>query len=79
MTTLTEAGDGHFEVYAHGLVYASVCTSLPDGAATLRLNWYHPTGVNPWRIADDQTFAGGESNPTQCPDRPDCRHILFSC
>lgn len=68
-----------FQVYAVGLVYASVCTSLDDTEATRMLNVMHPTGVeSQWRIANER-FKGGEPNPSPCADSPKHRHILFSC
>lgn len=65
-------------IYGTGLCYASVCTNVPDDEATSKLNASHPTGVSPWAISAE-SFAAGEPNPTPCPDRSDCRHILFDC
>lgn len=72
-------GEGFFSAYAVGLIYASVCTDLDDATATELLNVEHWTGIESrWRIVDE-AFANGSPNPCPCPDRPDCRHILFSC
>jgi len=68
-----------FHIYSHGLLYASVCTSLSDEEATERLNCEHPTGIaSRWTLANEP-FSGGESNPTRCFERKGNRHILFSC
>jgi hypothetical protein len=64
--------------YSIGLGFASVCTNLDDDAATDRLNLQHPTGVQPWHV-HGEPFADGSPNPSPCPDREQCRHILFSC
>ena len=65
-------------VYAVGLCYASVCTDETDEDATRIVNSEHPTGVSPWRIADE-SFASGEANPHPCEHDSTARHILFSC
>lgn len=78
--TETENRRPPFISYAHGLVYASVCTSLTDDEATTRLNFERPTGVDsPWRISDDPTFADGTPHPAPCPSSPEHRHVLFTC
>lgn len=69
-----------FTAYAVGLCAASVCTSLDDEQATARINAERPTGVAPWTISPDATFADGTStNPMPCPDDARNRHILFQC
>lgn len=76
---IAEAPDAMFEVYAHGLVYCAACTTLDDDTATLRVNASYPTGIgSEWHVADE-AFQTGEANPHPCPDRPGCRHVLFSC
>lgn len=68
-----------FFCYSWGLVYASVCTSLSDEEATHQLNLTHPTGVSPWKIADEP-FRSGQPNPLPCERNPQThRHILFNC
>lgn len=68
--------NGDFAAYAVGMVYASVCTSLNDAAATDRLNTEHPDG---WRIAAEP-FASGDANGRPCNKRPTThRHLLFTC
>jgi hypothetical protein len=64
-----------------GVVYASVCTNLPDDAATVRLNEDNPTGIeSSWEISSDPMFADGvHTNPCDCPQIPGCRHVLFNC
>lgn len=73
------SGRPEFTAYAVGFVSASVCTSLPDEDATRRLNIEHMTGVHPWVISDDETFADGTPHPCPCPDSEEHRHVLFHC
>lgn len=71
---------GEFVVYNVGIVYASVCTSLPVEQAEVRLNLEYPTGVGPWHFAEDEGFASGETNPCPCENAPIThRHLLFVC
>lgn len=68
-----------FTAYSVGLCYASVCTSLSDDETTARLNAERPTGIGPWRIADE-AFANGDPNPRPCDQNPGThRHVLFNC
>lgn len=69
-----------FTVYAEGLCYASVCTSLADEAATQRMNTLHHSGTSRgWQIADEP-FRNGDPNGRPCEQRPDThRHLLFDC
>ena len=70
-----------FTVYAEGLCYASVCTSLPREEVESRMNRERPPGTElGWRISDEPTFKGGEPNPCPCHDQPDThRHYLMVC
>ncbi len=70
-----------FELYAHGVCCASVCTCLSDEETTRRLNLEHPTGISSlWHISSDSSFHSGHPNPTPCEQSPDThRHILFNC
>lgn len=71
-----------FDVYSGpGLLYASVCTTLDDEAATARMNREHPTGISSaWSIDDAGEFADGTPMPSPCSDgKEGCRHVLFSC
>ena len=70
--------DHEFTVYAVGLCYASVCTSLAVDDVERWLNIELPTGVTPWRLAAEG-FRSGEPNGMPCPDQADRRHFLFSC
>ena len=68
-----------FEAYSMGLVYASICTSLPLDEATQRLNLEYPTGVGPWEKAG-KPFKTGEPNPCSCNKNPQThKHYLFEC
>lgn len=69
-----------FELYASGIIYCSVCTSLSDAAATDRLNRVNPTAISSqWKVSDEKTFKSGEANGCQCPDKATHRHLLFVC
>lgn len=69
-----------FEVYSIGLCNASVCTSLPLDAATLRLNTTHPTGIrSQWAPTKLLTFKCGTPIGCACPDHPGNKHYLFHC
>lgn len=68
-----------FAAYAIGLCSASACTSLSDEDAIAEMNRRHPTGVGPWFIADEPTFATGQPHPCPCPDDSARRHVLFHC
>lgn len=75
-----QLSDGVFTAYTVGLVFASVCTTLPDEQATTRMNELHPTGIGSrWQIAD-QPFANGDPNGSPCDQCPEAaRHLLFEC
>lgn len=70
-----------FEVYALGIMYASVCTSLEDDEAIEALNRFYPTGIrSKWQVSRDEKFYSGQPNPCPCEKNPDThRHILFEC
>lgn len=69
-----------FRAYSVGFCCASVCTSLSDEQATVRLNQEHPTGLaSGWAVSTDEKFAGGQPNPCPCPDVAGHRHVLFNC
>lgn len=76
---LSESAIAVFETYSVGLCCASVCTNLSNDEATRRLNLAHPTGIAPWELSSDATFASGQPHPNQCEQRDDCRHLLFTC
>ena len=66
-----------FAIYAEGLCFASVCTSLTNDEATARMG---ASGTSHgWQVAD-QPFASGEANGSPCHDNPTThRHLLFEC
>lgn len=69
-----------FEVYARGLCYVSVCTSLTVEEATARVNLEEPTGIaSPWVMSTAPTFSGGEPMPLPCSRHPGNWHLLFVC
>ena len=65
-------------VYAHGLVYSSVCATTEEEASSeLNLQW--PTGLDhSWSVANEP-FRTGEANPHQCEQDPSKKHWLFTC
>jgi len=70
------------QVYAVGLVSASACVKkgIARNEIEMLVNMDQPTGVGPWKIADDEGFATGEPNPTPCNDDPYQRsHWLLHC
>ena len=69
-----------FWVYAMGVCYASVCSSLGEAETVGRMNSERPTGIgHPWRKAR-QAFHRGEPNPCPCNRHPDThKHYLFEC
>jgi hypothetical protein len=71
-----------FEPYVIGVMYASICTSLPIEEAVKRMNEEHPAGtlMNSWELCRDKTFRTGQPNPCQCPDHPEThKHYLLNC
>ena len=67
-------------VYRIGPIYASVCTKLDDEATTSFLNEYEPSGISTdWAVSEDEHFHTGQTNPCECHDDPERRHVLFSC
>jgi hypothetical protein len=68
-----------FEVYAEGLCYASVCSSLPQSEVELRMQQREPGTTLGWRLAEEP-FRTGEPNPCPCSDNPEThKHYLFAC
>lgn len=73
-----EEGDD-FEVYSEGLVYASVCSSLPEQEVVARMRRRISGTKGGWVMAAGG-FADGTANPHPCDRKPDThRHYLFSC
>ena len=68
-----------FDVYAVGIVCASVCTNLSITETTKRLNRQHPTGISSkWALSKDD-FSDGSLNPHPCENGGENRHYLFNC
>lgn len=69
-----------FEVYAYGLVSASVCSSLPLEEVK-RLMAADPTGISSrWELSDATEFANGVPHPCPCETNPSTHtHYLFHC
>lgn len=69
-------------VYAVGLVHASVCADATDDELDWMLgevNIAHPTGVGPWQLSNELTFASGQPNPCPCEQENGHRHFLLEC
>ncbi len=69
-----------FVIYASGIVYSSVCSSLGLEATLARMQTI-PTGLrSPWALSEDKAFRTGEPNPCPCENQPNTRmHYLFNC
>lgn len=77
---IANATDQDFEIYAYGLCYASVCSSLGLEQTARRLNQEMPTGIaSDWKLADGN-FRTGQTNPCVCEKHGEPHmHYLFSC
>lgn len=69
-----------FTVYAEGLFYASVCSSLTKEQTQDRMA-ARPSGTSfGWQLSEDEKFANGQPNPCPCDQQPDTHtHYLFEC
>lgn len=69
---------GDVIVYAEGLCFASVCTSLDDDGVSKAMA-ARPSGTTGgWTRSADTHFTGGQPNPCPCEVSPESRrHILF--
>jgi len=71
------------KVYALGIVSASACApeSMPAADVAGRVNALYPTGLDgcPWFLSTDETFKGGEPNPSPCEREPGRIHYLLHC
>lgn len=69
------------EPYDIGLVYISVCSSLPPAEVEQRVNLRYPTGISSrWQLSTDERFATGQSNPCPCDRHPATHtHYLLEC
>ena len=68
-----------FDVYAIGIVCASVCSNMSADETAGRLNREHPTGIgSQWQYSGD-SFADGAANPHTCEEDSECQHYLFKC
>jgi hypothetical protein len=70
-----------FTVYGYGLVYASVCTTLPAAQVADRMDATCPTGISSrWQLSADERFASGQPNPCPCERNPATHtHYLLEC
>jgi hypothetical protein len=67
-------------VYSIGFVYLSCCASESMGIEEVEeaVNARYPSGVTPWRIADEP-FKNGAPNPCECELDPSQQHWLLVC
>jgi hypothetical protein len=78
----TIEGEAKVVVYAVGVVCASVCAPAdwPREDVERAVNLDQPTGISSrWAISDDETFSGGEPNPSPCHDDNTRLHWLLNC
>ena len=73
---ITAEEDEAFVVYSEGLLFASVCSNLPQEEVESRMRRRINGTTGGWNLSDEN-FSGGESNPCQCTDHEDRKHYLF--
>jgi hypothetical protein len=68
------------ELYSVGLCYASACAPGDAGRDDVEMaaNRIAPTGIAPWRVADEP-FQDGAANPHACEDDETRKHWLLWC
>jgi hypothetical protein len=68
------------DVYSVGLCYASACatTDVPREEVERAVQRSHPSGVAPWKVADE-LFRTGEPNPCPCNSDEGKQHWLLVC
>lgn len=68
-------------IYANGLVCCSVCApaDMAIEEVTQLVNEQNPTGIHPWHLSADVTFANGEPMPKPCELNGQRVHYLFNC
>lgn len=68
----------NFKIYAEGLFYSSVCSSLSEGETVRRMQSLPSGTTRGYILSGDKTFASGEPNPTPCNETPKThKHYLF--
>ena len=79
LTAEREQGE-EFVVYAEGLLYASVCSSLPQEEVIQRMGHVTSGTQAGWVFSDHSAFASGQPNPCPCDKKPEThKHYLFNC
>ncbi len=69
-----------FTIYGWGILYASVCSSLPPAETEARLNRDMPSGTTYGWAHAPEPFTDGTPNPCPCHDFPEThKHYLFRC
>ena len=68
-----------FEIYAEGLFYASVCSSLGQVETEARMQREFCGTRKGWTLSTEGNFASGEPNPNPCDNYPKThKHYLFT-
>ena len=69
------------DIYAVGLCSMSLCAPKDMSKTNIELeaNKQHPTGVSPWQIAEEETFADGTEMPKVRERHKDHLHWLLHC
>ena len=76
---ITQEEDEDFVVYAEGLLYLSVCSSLPQEEVEARMHRRISGASGGWTLAE-KLFRWGEPNPCPCDMKPEThKHYLFVC
>jgi len=70
-----------FQIYSYGLIYMSVCSSLPIEEIEARANTESPTGISSqWSLSKEKKFANETPMPCSCEVKPKThKHYLLSC
>ena len=76
----SEGADETFHIYSEGLLFASVCSSLPQQEVEARMHKVICGTKSGWGLSKAETFEGGQPNPCLCDQKPQThKHYLFNC
>jgi len=74
--------DDRVFVYTMGLCHCSVCAPAGMEREVLEslINEEHPTEISSqWTVSKEETFSGGQKNPSPCDQDPARLHYLMEC